>query len=310
MDIARLLADPDDGLRQILGSACRAVRADEAVLLTLSGDGNLLRELWRSGRRPRERLLLRVGSEGVCGWVAKFRRTAVVADNARDSRYVRTEAKYRSMAAVPVLLDARLMGVLACESAKRGHFTRARLKSLEASADAVAAALRLSELQERERRARHRLEMLNNLTRLMTTLDPAAFIRRVVDQVRRALDVFFAGVRLGDYGREEVVLLAHSAGGAASPLPRLKFGQGLTGKAFKLGEVVNAREVSRDPFYVAGVPGIRSELAVPVRAGDRCIGILDLQSRQPAAFDADDVMLVETVARLLAPALAHVPLPE
>jgi Nif-specific regulatory protein len=304
LELETLFGDPDHGLPALAKAAKRATGATEAGLMAVSRDGRLLREVFRSGGKPRNPLVLRVGIEGIGGWVAKFGRPALVPDNSKDSRYVRTSDKYRSMVCVPVRAGGRVIGVLSCESTRRGHFTRKHVRILEELAPVAGGALRIVDLLDRERRGALRLGMLNLLTRLMTVLDPLSFARRCVDQVRRAFDVFYAGVRLGNYKREEVVLVAHSAAGAASPVPRLKFGQGLTGKAFKLGETVNARDVKRDPFYVQGIPGIVSELCVPARMGDHCVGILDLQSREPAAFDAEDVTLVETVARLLAPALS------
>jgi len=46
-----------------------------------------------------------------------------------------------------------------------------------------------------------------------------------------------------------------------------------------------------------------------VRVVYHCEGLLDLQDRRAHAFDADDVVVLETVARLLAPILAKVPMP-
>ncbi len=38
-------------------------------------------------------------------------------------------------------------------------------------------------------------------------------------------------------------------------------------------------------------------------SGDRCLGILDAQSRQADGFTAGDVIFLETAARFVAPAL-------
>ena len=300
MEAERVLPEVLEWARDVTG-------ANEASLLTVLPNGKELRETCVTGRRRREAFTLRIGAEGVCGWVGQFRKPALVSDCAKDSRYVRTDASHRSMAALPILDGTRLAGVLALESVKRGHFTRKALPLLECVASLVAAAVKIAALEERDRRAQQQLEMINHLTRLMGTTAPSEFFQRVADELRRSFGVYYAAIRIGDYAHEEVVLLVHSAEGKAEPVVRLKFGKGLTGKAFKLGELVNAREVSKDPFYVAGIAGIRSELCVPVRTGDHCVGIVDLQSREPARFSAEDVVVVETVARLLAPVMARLP---
>jgi putative methionine-R-sulfoxide reductase with GAF domain len=297
MDAERVLPEVLEWARAVAG-------ADEASLLTVLPNGKELRESCVTGRKRREAFTLRIGAEGVCGWVGQFRKPAVVPDCAKESRYVRTDASHRSMAALPILEGLRLAGVLALESVKRGHFTKRRLPLLECVASLVATAVKIARLEERDRRAQQQLGMINHLTRLMGTAAPAEFFQCVADELRKSFETYFAAIRIGDYAREEVVLLVSSSEGKAEPVERLKFGTGLTGRSFRLGEVVNAREVSKDPFYVAGVPGIRSELCVPVRTGDHCFGIVDLQSREPARFSSEDVIVVETVARLLAPVMA------
>jgi GAF domain-containing protein len=299
-------ADPDRIVADVVGAARDLLGADEASLLTVLPGGRELRECVITGRRPRESFTLRIGAEGVCGWVAQFRKPAIVDDASRDSRYVRADPSHRSMVAVPVLAGAKLLGVLALESSRRGRFRKAQIPELEAVAALLAGALRLGDFAERDAQSEALFGLLNHLTRQIGVLPPDAFLKRVVEAVRTAFEVYYAGIRVGDYAREEVVLVTYSAAGPTpdGPVPRLRFGQGLTGKAFKLGEIVNAREVSKDPFYVAGVPGIRSELCVPIRTGDRCVGILDLQSREPARFGPRDVTVVEAVARIAAPVLA------
>jgi putative methionine-R-sulfoxide reductase with GAF domain len=54
-------------------------------------------------------------------------------------------------------------------------------------------------------------------------------------------------------------------------------------------------------MYVARVPGVMSEVCVPIRVGDNCLGILDAQAQTVGEFTGDEVMFLEAVARLLAP---------
>ncbi len=59
-----------------------------------------------------------------------------------------------------------------------------------------------------------------------------------------------------------------------------------------------ANEVSVDVNYFAwkDLPQTRSELALPLQIGNKIIGVLDIQSNQPTAFDHEDVTALQTMA--------------
>jgi signal transduction histidine kinase len=80
---------------------------------------------------------------------------------------------------------------------------------------------------------------------------------------------------------------------------------GVVGRAFATAHTQLVPDVSADPDYVAGSPSIRSELAVPLRRGERRLGVLNLESDQLAAFGPDDVALAESLADAVALALDH-----
>jgi putative nucleotidyltransferase with HDIG domain len=64
-------------------------------------------------------------------------------------------------------------------------------------------------------------------------------------------------------------------------------------------------DTSKDPHYVGwkGLPKTQSELAVPVKSGERLLGVLDIQSTEKDAFDASDLEAMNVLADQLAVAL-------
>ncbi|HXX93852.1 MAG TPA: GAF domain-containing protein, partial [Planctomycetota bacterium] len=190
---------------------------------------------------------------------------------------------------------------------KSGYFQKTDLDVLGFLGSQLAIALRMVELDERAREWQERMSALHNLLRLGGGAVPQeALLRRVVDTVRAMCGGHYAAVFLGDYDREELVLLAQSS---AKPVDiavasRLKFRTGLTGKAFELGETVNVRDVRNESMYVDRIPGVLSEVCVPLRVGDRCVGILDAQAPNVGEFTKDEVLFLEAVARFLAPTLS------
>src|SRR3954464_728089 len=80
---------------------------------------------------------------------------------------------------------------------------------------------------------------------------------------------------------------------------------GLSGYAWTNNEIVNVPDVNVDPRYMTVLPSCRSEICVPITAGDKVLGVLGIQSEQVGAFTEDDERLLSAYARLLAMALMH-----
>jgi len=92
--------------------------------------------------------------------------------------------------------------------------------------------------------------------------------------------------------------------------PRLKLPldgskRGLTVKAANMHKPVLSTDVTRDKDYVEGMPDTRSEVAVPVEIDGRVVGVLDVESRKPAAFGEKDVELLQILASHAATAISN-----
>jgi GAF domain-containing protein/HAMP domain-containing protein len=73
-----------------------------------------------------------------------------------------------------------------------------------------------------------------------------------------------------------------------------------------------ASDVSEDPLYLKyeALPETRSEASVPISLGSLVLGVLDVQSVQPAAFGKDTLILLQTLASQVATAVQTVELVE
>jgi diguanylate cyclase (GGDEF)-like protein/PAS domain S-box-containing protein len=79
--------------------------------------------------------------------------------------------------------------------------------------------------------------------------------------------------------------------------------QGIPGRVLATGEPVRINDVQTEPGYIALYPEVRSEMCVPLKSGERTIGVLNAESTQPHAFDEADVRLMTTFAGQLAVAI-------
>jgi L-methionine (R)-S-oxide reductase len=89
-------------------------------------------------------------------------------------------------------------------------------------------------------------------------------------------------------------------GPAATEHTRIPIGRGVCGAAAASGKTEVVPDVSRDSRYLACFASTRSEIVVPIRAGARVIGEIDIDSGTPDAFSDADRSFLETVAALLA----------
>lgn len=78
---------------------------------------------------------------------------------------------------------------------------------------------------------------------------------------------------------------------------------GISGYVAATGRSYICHDTATDARYLQGLEQARSSLTVPLRLHDRIIGVLDIESDKPAAFDEDDRQFAEMLARYVALAL-------
>lgn len=90
---------------------------------------------------------------------------------------------------------------------------------------------------------------------------------------------------------------------------RIPLGKGVCGAAARTRTTQRIDDVHAFPGHIACDADSRSELVVPVIAGDRLVGVLDLDSPLPGRFSATDQAGAEALVGRIAGALAGGPSP-
>lgn len=80
-------------------------------------------------------------------------------------------------------------------------------------------------------------------------------------------------------------------------------GNGICGFVAATGETYLCPDVAKDPLYLPGLECAVSSLTVPLRLNDRIVGVLNVESDQPAAFNDEDRQVAEVFGRYIATAL-------
>ena len=79
--------------------------------------------------------------------------------------------------------------------------------------------------------------------------------------------------------------------------------KGITVRAARVGKPVYVPDVRKEKAYVKGGEGILSDLAVPIKIGNRVLGVLNVESKRLSAFDKEDEKLLEILASHAATAI-------
>lgn len=194
------------------------------------------------------------------------------------------------------------------------------LASSDASFEgALAVIVDITSSQEAEEKLRQRaaqLALLNDVgSQIAATVEPTALLERTAQLVQESFGYHHVALFTLDPERAELVMRARSGEFTTlyPPEHRIQVGQGMVGWVGRHGETIWANDVETEPRYVNLYPDTlptRSELSVPIRIGREVVGVLDVQSPAPQAFDDNDVMVMETLADQIAVAMENARLVE
>ena len=130
--------------------------------------------------------------------------------------------------------------------------------------------------------------------------------QRKGELLQQIVDVLYEGFEkyswVGIYlVRGDELILGPWRGVQATEHTRIPLGRGVCGAAATSGKTEVVDDVSQDTRYLSCFVTTRSEIVVPIKRGQRILGEIDIDSEEPAAFNADDVVFLEKVADMLSP---------
>jgi GAF domain-containing protein len=156
--------------------------------------------------------------------------------------------------------------------------------------------------QSNERRARQFQSISHVARTISSTLDIDSLLTQITTVINREFGFYHVGVFLLDTTGEYAVFSAANSEGGQTMLARghrLKVGEkGLVGFVSSTGRPRVALDTGADSVFFNNpdLPDTRSEIALPLRAGDITIGVLDVQSTNQQAFSPEDVDILSTLA--------------
>ncbi len=162
-----------------------------------------------------------------------------------------------------------------------------------------------------EQRRANQLETVNEIGRQLTAiLNPTQLPDEILHAITSRLGYDRASLNIIGDNKQIVTVkmrgFPNSIAAHPENLPPIYLGgAGLMGKATGIGKAVISSDVRADPQWVPFAPDdpTRSEMAIPLIARAKTIGVINIASNRVAAFDESDTALLETFAAQIAIAM-------
>ncbi len=254
-------------------------------------------------------------SDGLVGWVAQNRATAMIDDVTQDERWLTisdVDDWVRSALSVPLVNRDELVGVISIYSDQVAFFNREKRRLAESVAAVIAAAIANAQLFEAERRRRRETETMRQTALALTTiLERDAVVERILTQLQDVIPYDSASIYLFRDEKLEMI------GGRSLADP---------GEALCIAFDSNQGDVphqevlrSESSFIVGDAPAaysnfcgapyvqssVRAWLGVPLLVGEQMIGMLSLTTIDPGFYTQEHARLAETFAAQAAIALEN-----
>lgn len=221
-----------------------------------------------------------------------------------------------SLVAIPLKVGRERVGVIFVNYRTPHSFTNDELTNISLFSNQAAVAIRNAQLYERVQKRAEALEALYEAGRAVTSsLELSEIVARLVLQAQRVASsggkqLSSASIDLLEGTKMRQLAFLPMEGIETTPLPKvvdLKQDAriGITGRAIVSDEPQLVGDVTKNPDYLPQTLGTRSELAVPIKSGNKVIGAVNVEHLDVNAFDQADQRALEALAAQAAIAIEN-----
>ena len=204
----------------------------------------------------------------------------------------------------PIMLGGKPAGAMVAMNTEREYaFQQRDLEVMQTAAGQLSVAVENARLFTEELRRSRQLSFLNSISRTaISSEDAEQMLADIVAEIQKNFRFDHIGIGLLDYVAKEIEIKAEAGSTAQAKGKRIPLGVGIVGRVARTSEralVQNAGE-----GHLQGVlPDSRAALCIPITYGESLMGVLNVESRDENAFSPQDVLIMSTLADLLATAL-------
>ena len=239
-------------------------------------------------------------NEGVIGWVVRNRKTKYVPDIRSEKIFIPVPGgNTLSELAVPVYSGKTIFGVINMESRQIDDFDEIDRLTMEAVAQNLALYLEYMQHLEKEKTKVENLEIINRLNLFFnSTLNVADLENNICDKLYENLDVYYISYYKYETENQKIKKIS-SAGGSknqrsmASDWPADK---GILGLVVKNKQALYVDDIAKHPEYLSiSNSDVGSEYCLPVIFGKQVYGLINIESCEMAAFDENQLVILQTI---------------
>ncbi len=239
--------------------------------------------------------------EGITGTAAARREPLLVGDVRNEPRYLNTVDAVRTELAVPMTARGKLVGVIDLQATRVNAWNEYDRALMRLIAARVGIAIDNARLYRRVERQNRTLKTLGHISREFSSiLDLNELLSKIATTMRELISYDAFSILSVDHEAKALRHLFSIRYDQRVNIDNVPLGKGLTGAAAESREVVRVADTAQDPRYIASHPDIRSEVAVPLIAQDKVVGVMDVESDRVGHFTDDHVRMLT----LLAPQVA------
>ena len=307
--------DLDKTLKHVVHSAKKALNASNCFLFLLDEKRNELAGVATS-TEDQGFQDLRIGMrETVAGvWVVNEKQPLSIRTLSTDPRactLLQNRYGQKSALFVPLVVNDSAIGTMVFDDTEKERtFTEAEIRRAQAIANQAALAIQRARLYQSVKEKMQEVTVLYEVGRTLTsTLHPDTVLNEMLHILRESFGYVHCAILLLDGSPTELFVKASS--GYAKDTDkvdrlRIKVGhEGITGWVAATGRPLYVPDVEKDPRYIPGMKGVRSEIALPLKIGDKMLGVLNVESTELGAFRERDVRILSSLAAQAAVAIEN-----
>jgi diguanylate cyclase (GGDEF)-like protein/putative nucleotidyltransferase with HDIG domain len=206
---------------------------------------------------------------------------------------------------VPLVAYDHAIGAMAVFSDHERTFDEGHLELLRVLASEASIAIENARLFHEERTKARHLSLLNTISRnAIATLNPDEMLAKITEQLEAGLTYDHIGIGVLEYATREIVVQAEAGKRRGALGQRIPLGAGLIGHVARNGRVAAFRAASpADGALKPLLPDSVAAIALPVFYAEQLHGILYVESSRPSDFSEEEILLLRTLADLIAGAL-------